>query len=253
MLFKLGGERAAAGAQEVAGLLVSVLGHITALAVAEGIGQKVFWIALIRLNQYDICAGILPLIGFHAHLQPRMNHRAEGLREHGGQATIADARDGLLFSRQAALHHGRAGVEGIKRHEGIEANHQIHALFKRNAGMQGFLKCAIDKIMLSNFNRREQARQCGAGLNSLRNGHMIPAGRAKGCSLAGIEVGSHQGELGAELAKIIGAAGLGEDDGQALAHFFVGKNAIGQGGPQQLKCAHEALALHGGAPYGRCE
>ena len=45
------------------------------------------------------------LVVLHAQFHARMDHRAEGLRQHGGQARIGDARDAPLFHRQAVAHH----------------------------------------------------------------------------------------------------------------------------------------------------
>ena len=49
------------------------------------------------------------------------------------QAAIGDARNGALLLREAALHHAFVGGPGrVERHQGVHAQHEVHAFIERD-------------------------------------------------------------------------------------------------------------------------
>ena len=133
---------------------------------------------------------------------------------------------------------------GVKRHQRVQAQHQVDALVQRHRGVHGFLQGAVHVVGVVNLNRRKQARQSRAGLHRFGDGHVVPAGAAKWRGLAAVQVGGHQGELGAELPKVVGAALAREQARQLRMHLVVGENTRGQARPQTFKRMRERLASH---------
>ena len=76
-------------AQAPAGLLVGVLGHFAALAVAEGVGEKQLGVLLVGLDEHDVGFGVVQGVVLEAQRQPRVDHGAEGLA-HDRRKTAID-------------------------------------------------------------------------------------------------------------------------------------------------------------------
>ena len=175
----------------------------------------------------------------HAQLHTRMDHGAKGLAQHGRQAAIDDAWDLALVRRNAALHdlgHLRRGC--VERHQRVQANQQIHAIVQRDRCVHGLLQRPVHVVLVVNLDRWKQAGQGRTGLHRLRDRHMVPAGAAKGRSLATVQVGGHQRELGLELAEIVGTAFTAEQACQLRIDRLVGEHASGQAWSQTLQCVH---------------
>jgi hypothetical protein len=139
---------------------------------------------------------------------------------------------------------------GVERHQRVQAQHQVHALFERDRGMQRFLERAVHVVLVLDLHRRKQAGQRGAGLHRLRNRDVVPARRAEGRGLAGVQVGGHQRQAGRQLAEIVREAVAREELGQMRVHLLVREHAGRQAGPQAFQDLRQRLALHRQAPEG---
>ena len=91
-----------------------------------------------------------------------MDHGPKGLAHHGRQAAVNDAGD-TLADRELAGQRLRPG--GIKRHQWVQAKHQVNALVHRYAGVHGFFQSTVNKILVVNFYRWEKPWQRRAGLH----------------------------------------------------------------------------------------
>ncbi|MDB5892458.1 MAG: hypothetical protein JWP47_3289 [Polaromonas sp.] len=113
--------------------------------------------------------------------------------------------------RQAAAHaalaHGQLGWSGgIKRHQRIDAEHQVDALVHGDAGVHGFFKRTVHKILAINIDRRKKPRQGRAGLHGFGDGYMLPAWPTERYGVAAVQMGGNQRQAGGELTKIVGTA-----------------------------------------------
>ena len=196
----------AAIAQVGQGVAIGELRDAPARGEAEDVGVEQFAIGGIGLEHQLVDVRVLLRIARQPDLHARLQHGAQGLREHAGQTAFGDA----AVAEAVRLRFGIGIVAGVERHQRVDAEHQVDVAIQHDRGMHRAAQCTIDDMpdapaLVDQLDRGIQAGQSGAGLHRLRDRHVVPAAVAEAHRLAAVEVDADHVQRPLELAEIVAA------------------------------------------------
>jgi hypothetical protein len=101
-----------------------------------------------------------------------------------------------------------------------------------DAGLHGFFECAINEVLVFDFDWRKQPRQGGAGLHCLGYRDMVPAWLAEGRGLPAVKVGGDQCQARAQLTKFIGSSRGENSRASCTSICALEKTPVGRASPR---------------------
>src|SRR3954452_18865937 len=153
----------------------------------------------LGLDEHDVDARVA-LLPLARHLvQALVGEQLEGLVADLREAHVADparARE----ERADAL--GEVVDEG---HQRVDDDDELRARLDGDVEVRGRHDPAVDELAVADLDRLVDHRQRRRGAHGGRDGHVVPAGAAEDDTLAGVEVGRGEVELGLEQAEVVSA------------------------------------------------
>src|SRR3569833_849013 len=152
----------------------------------------------------------------HTHVHAGVDQGAEGLGKNGRKSVLGQVRMPMV-----------ARARGVEWHERIDADHQVAVGLQGKRGMHCAYESTVDIMLPVDLDSRIQAGEGGASNDRLRDRNVFVARVSEYDSVAGVEVGCDDIELGPQLAKVVRVATAAE---QLVLFAFVWRFVVLCGG-----------------------
>ena len=213
---------------------VGVLDDGLPLGEREHVDEKHRVVVAGGLDKDDVGAVVALAVGGEPRPEAAVDQGAERLAHDRGQAAVHE----LAAAHHAALH----APDGVHRHDGVDADHELGAAVQRHARVDGLVQHAVHVVPPVDLHRRVQPRQRRRGLDGGGDGHLRQRPLAKADGLARVEVGGDDDEVVGEVAEVVGPAVLGEEPPEVVPERGVVEDAHRDGPAQPLnEGGHEGV------------